>query len=165
MTLQNGTNGKKKNYLALFDNVLRKVEGGVTIIIAIVIIFIVAIALLRILTQTYHLLVVDLIAEKNVTFNSFIDIFSKIMTLLISIEFMKSITKVLRNHGIKSLILDVSLITALSICRKLIIYDYEQSNGLCTIAIGVVLISIGIFYFLIKHEKNKNNTEINHNGP
>jgi len=98
MTLQNGTNGKKKNYLALFDNVLRKVEGGVTIIIAIVIIFIVAIALLRILTQTYHLLVVDLIAEKNVTFNSFIDIFSKIMTLLISIEFMKSITKVLRNQ-------------------------------------------------------------------
>ena len=65
-------------------------------------------------------------------------------------EFLSSILKVLKTHEMKSLIQDVILITALAIARKLIVYDYDHHHASDTIALGVLLLAIGIFYFLIR---------------
>ena len=81
------------------------------------------------------------------------------MTLLISLEFLSSILKVLKSHLIKVLVQDVILITALAIARKLIIFDYEHHEPMYIIALGVLLLSIGLFYFLIRFERPIKNSE------
>ena len=103
--------------------------------------------------QTYDLVIRDFDPSHDASFAVYSDIFAKIITLLISIEFMNSIAKVLKTHEIRALILDVSLITALSICRKLIIYDFNGHDSLTTMALGVLLVAIGIFYFLVRFHK------------
>jgi uncharacterized membrane protein (DUF373 family) len=79
-------------------------------------------------------------------------IFGKIMTLLISLEFMTSIIKVLKTHNVRTLNKDVVLITALAIARKLIIYDYDKAAPLSILTLGALLIAIGILYYLINRD-------------
>jgi len=125
-------------------------EKIITVILSLIIASIILIALVRISESFYHLFVQDFTQPEKITFNDYQLLFGKIMTLLISIEFMSSILKVLKTHEIKNLIQDVVLITALAIARKLIIYDYDHHDPLSTLVLGGLLISIGLFYFLIK---------------
>ncbi|MCO6498806.1 MAG: phosphate-starvation-inducible PsiE family protein [Vicingus serpentipes] len=134
---------KVLNWFSLFEKII-------TVFLSIIIALIILIALIRISESFYHLFVQDFYQPQEITFNDYQLLFGKIMTLLISIEFMSSILKVLKTHEIKNLIQDVVLITALAIARKLIIYDYEHHDPLSTIVLGGLLISIGLFYFLIK---------------
>ena len=147
---------------SLFDKILKwfsLFEKIITIILSVIIALIILIALIRISESFYHLFVQDFYKPQEITFNDYQLLFGKIMTLLISIEFMSSILKVLKTHEIKNLIQDVVLITALAIARKLIIYDYEHHDPLSTIVLGGLLISIGLFYFLIKKKEPTNNRD------
>jgi uncharacterized membrane protein (DUF373 family) len=125
-------------------------EKIITVVLCTVIGLIILIALLRIGESFSSLFVADFFKPEDISFEDYQQLFGKIMTLLISLEFMASIIKVLKTHEVKTLILDVVLITALAIARKLIIYDYEHHQASETIALGGLLVAIGIFYFLIK---------------
>jgi hypothetical protein len=151
-------NNFKNKTILVFNNILQNIEELVTIIVSMIIACIVIVALVRIIIQTYGLVILDFNTVQDISFTVYSDIFGKIMTLLISIEFMNSIAKVLRTHEIRTLLLDVSLITALSICRKLIIYDFNGHDALTTIALGVLLISVGVFYFLVRSHKLSGHT-------
>ncbi len=144
-------------FIDVFNDALLKIEKGVAVFLSSAIIFIVLIALLRLLQEIYDSLFLNFFAGKNNTFAVYSDIFGKIINLLISIEFMTSIVKVLKTHEVRILILDVSLITGLAICRKLIIFDYEHSDGHLIIGMALLLIGLGIFYFLVKFEPFKKN--------
>ena len=137
----------------IFDKILKwfsLFEKVVTVFLSIIIALIILIALLRISKSFYELFIQDFNQPQEITFKDYQLLFGRIMTLLISIEFMSSILKVLKTHQIKNLIQDVVLITALAIARKLIIYDYEHHDPLSTIVLGGLLVSIGLFYFLIR---------------
>ena len=118
---------------------------------------IIVISLIRIGENFFQLFVTDFFQPQEITFNDYQEIFAKIMTLLISLEFLNSILKVLKSHDIKVLVLDVSLITALAIARKLIIFDYDKHDPLFTLVFGAILLFIGLFYFLVKLSDKKNN--------
>lgn len=143
----------KKNIIDKFLNGTIKFEQLITVALSIIIGGIIIIALIRIFENFLNLFVRDFFDLDKITFEEYQQLFGKIMTLLISLEFMASILKVLKTHEIKTLIQDVVLITALAIARKLIIFDYEHHEPASIIVLGGLLVSIGIFYYLIKYEK------------
>ncbi|MFD0963774.1 phosphate-starvation-inducible PsiE family protein [Pseudofulvibacter geojedonensis] len=128
-----------------------KFEKVITIIVSVIIGFIIIISLLRVISELYSIISSDILSPQLIQFKDYQSLFGKIMTLLISLEFLNSILKTLKSHEIKPLVLDVCLITALAIARKLIIFDYTKNDPLLTISFGGILVSIGVFYFLIKH--------------
>ena len=133
-------------------------ENVITIIIAVIISLIIILSTIRVFLEFYNILLSDITSHQLIAFKDFQSLFGKIMTLLISIEFLNSILKALRLHQVKVLVLDVSLITALAIARKLIIYDYSNTNLTSSLMLGGLLVCIGIFYFLVKFDyKNKVN--------
>ena len=125
-------------------------EYGISIILAIIIAGILAVAVVRIAVYSYLLIFSQLLTPTNIDYGAFNDIFGKIMTLLITIEFMNSILHILKTGELKQLLKDVTLITGLAIARKLIIFEYTTAEPMTIIAMGIVLVSVGIFYFLIR---------------
>ena len=125
-------------------------EYGISIILAIIIAGILAVAVIRIAVYSYLLIFSQLLTPTNIDYGAFNDIFKKIMTLLITIEFMNSILHILKTGELKQLLKDVTLITGLAIARKLIIFEYTKAEPMTVIAMGIELVSVGIFYFLIR---------------
>lgn len=130
-----------------------KFEQIISIGLSVIIALIIMISLLRIAQNFYELFVKDIFSLEKITFDDYLQLFGYIMTLLISLEFMSSIMKVLKSHDIKTLTLDVALITALAITRKLIIYDYDHHEPASIIVFAGLLLSLGIFYFLINYKR------------
>ena len=130
-------------------------EVIVTFILSLMVGLIVIISLVRIAQDFYHIFIQDIINLKNIVFEDYQSLFGKILTLIISLEFLNSIIKVFKSKDVKTLVLDVILIAALTIGRKLIIYDYKNIVPSQAITLGGLLISIGIFYFLIKFSRAK----------
>lgn len=141
-----------KNFIKVFLEIFTKFEQIITILLSLIMGTIIIISLVRICSNLHELFVLDFLRPKQITFQDYQEIFGKILTLLISLEFMASIVKVLKSHKILTLIQDVVLITALAIARKLIIFDYEHHDPSNTIVYGGLLVSIGLFYFLVKFQ-------------
>lgn len=143
----------KKSYRNTALHIFQKFEQIIAGILAIFIGLLILVSILRFAQDFYHLFVLDIRKPENISFEDYQRLFGKIMTILISLEFMSSVLKVLKTHHIKTLILDVVLITALAIARKLIVFDYDHHDALTILAMGALLASIGIFYFLIRFQR------------
>ena len=143
-------NKKSSKLIEKFLSIFENFENVITMVLSTIMGLIIIVALFRVVMDVYTLFVADIASPVNITFKDYQSIFGKIMTLLISIEFLSSILKVLKSHEIKSLVLDVVLITALAIARKLIIYDYDHHDPMTTFSLAAILLSTGLFYFLIK---------------
>lgn len=135
-------------------------ENTITIGVSIIIGIIIVIALVRVGQNLVALFITDIFKPENITFSDYQQLFARIMTLLISLEFMRSIIKVLKTHNIRLLVLDVILITALAIARKLIIYDYDKHQAVDTAVFGGLIVAIGVFYFLVKYQAPKTKEKI-----
>lgn len=141
------------NNKSTIDTILKlfhRFENLISIILAVLIVGILGVALVRIAVSSYILIFSNILTPTEIAYEHFNDIFGKIMTLIITIEFMNSILSVLKTGDLKGLVLDVTLITGLAIARKLIIFDYSSTEPMAIIAMGVVLTAVGIFYFLIR---------------
>lgn len=149
---------KGKDYKDIVLNIFSEFESYITVGLSVVIGFIIIMSFVRVTQQFYHLFHADFIESKIVTFNDYQILFGRIMTLLISLEFLASILKVLKTHEVKVLVQDVILITGLAIARKLIVYDYEHHEAIQTIALGLTLLSLGLFYFLIRWDHKRTPT-------
>lgn len=137
-------------------NLFEKFETVITIFLGLIIALTVIISVIRVSENFITLFLRDFFKPEVITYEDYQKIFGKIMTLLISLEFLSSILKVLKTHEMRTLILDITLIAALAIVRKLIIFDYEHHQPMEVIAIGGILLATGIFYFLIKTAEKNN---------
>jgi uncharacterized membrane protein (DUF373 family) len=144
-----------KNYKDKFVSAFNEFENYITMGLSVIIGLMILMSFIRVGQQFYYLFFTDFIDAKTVKYEDYQVLFGRILTLLISLEFLSSILKVLKTHEVKILILDVILITALAIARKLIVYDYEHHEPMETIALGIILLCVGIFYFLIRFEPYK----------
>lgn len=124
-------------------------EKIITIIVAIIIALIVVVSTIRIGKDFVDLFIIDVFSPDKISFDDFKSLFAKILTLLISLEFMNSILKVLKSHDVRTLVLDIVLITAMAIGRKLIILDYEKYSSDYILSMAGLILSIGAFYYLV----------------
>lgn len=125
-------------------------ENVVVVLVSVIIGLIVLVSAYRLILEFFNTFIADLFSIKSVTFKQYQVLFSRILTLLISLEFMNSILKVLKKHTILELVLDVALIAGLAILRKMIVMDYEKYDHVFVLSITAVLFTIGVFYFLIR---------------
>ncbi len=144
----------KKNFYNKAIDIFHSFESMVSIILSVIIGLIIVVSLIRIGVDLYDLFIVDLDTPSDISFKNYQKLFGKVITMLISLEFLSSILKVLKLHQIRTLVLDVVLITALAIARKLIVLDYDSYSWEKVMTLGLLLISLGVFYFLVQNKRS-----------
>jgi uncharacterized membrane protein (DUF373 family) len=140
----------KLNLEKLSLNFFNKFEKWIAIFLSVIIACIIIVSLIRLLHNFYELFIVETINPQNITFEDYQQLFGKVLTLLISLEFMSSIINVLKTHNMKSLVTDVLMIVVLAVSRKLIVYDYDHHEASSIMAIALLIVSLGVTYFLFK---------------
>lgn len=135
--------------LKLYRKFEKIIAVAVSVILAIIILF----AFVRIAIDVFNSIAVNIDQPSEILYEDYQSVFGKVMTLLISLEFMSSVINIIKSHNIKRLLEDVVLIAALAIARKLIVYDYEHHEAMSIIGLGVMFLCLGIFYFFLRYER------------
>lgn len=143
----------KKKFEEKTLSIHRKFETVIAIGLSIIISILILVAFVRILVDLYARFFTDITDPGEIIFSDYQMIFGKIITLLISLEFMSSIINIIKSHSLRRLLEDVLLIAGLAISRKLIVYDYDSHEPMAFFSLGVLLLCIGIFYFLLRYQR------------
>ncbi len=130
---------------------IAKIENIVSKILAIVLVFVIFIALFDLLKLlTYDLFLTD---PKGVFAAPLLKIFGMFLNVLIALELMDNITAYLRQHVIQ---LELVIITALTaVARKIVIFDSKADGDLTGLAIAVL--SLSISYWIVRGQNQARN--------
>ncbi len=82
-------------------------------------------------------------------YNTFQAIFGMIFTVIIALEFKKSLLVIAERHDTILQMRSVIVIALLAICRKIIIVDIADTEALHLLALAAVLMALGLIYWLI----------------
>jgi uncharacterized membrane protein (DUF373 family) len=123
-------------------------EHIIAIILSIIISVIVILALAQLVRDVYNELILN--ALNPLDHKVFKTIFGMIMTLLIAMEFKHSILTVLRRNAHIVQARAVIIIALLALSRKLIIMDFSVVKPEKLVALGLVILVLGIVYYFLK---------------
>lgn len=84
--------------------------------------------------------------------NGLMDIFSLFLLLLIGLELLETIKTYLRDDIIH--VEFIILISIIAVARKAIVWDFEKYSTEQLISLAVMMVALGVTYFLIKSSKN-----------
>jgi len=131
--------------MTLYERFEHIVALVVSAIISLVILF----ALFQLIREVFFLLISDILI-KPLDHSVFQVLFGMIMTLLIALEFKHSILKVLerKSHIVQARA--VILIAILALSRKLIILDFSLIKPEKLAALGFVVLTLAIVYYLLR---------------
>src|SRR4030088_3745175 len=76
-------------------------------------------------------------------------VFGMIFTVIIALEFKKSLLVVADRHDSVVQIRSVVVIALLAICRKIIILDLAETDALHILALAAAILALGLIYWLI----------------
>ena len=77
-------------------------------------------------------------------------VFGMIFTVIIALEFKKSILVIAERHENVVQIRSVVMIALLAICRKVIILDIKETDALQIFALAAAILALGVVYRLIR---------------
>lgn len=77
-------------------------------------------------------------------------VFGMIFTVIIALEFKKSLLVVAERHDSVVQIRSVVMIALLAICRKIIILDLSETDALHILAFAAAIVALGVVYWLIR---------------
>lgn len=123
-------------------------EHIIAIILSVIISIIVILALAQLVRDVYNELILN--ALNPLDHKVFKTIFGMIMTLLIAMEFKHSILTVLHRNAHIVQARAVVIIALLALARKLIILDFSAVKPEKLVALGLVILVLGIVYYLLK---------------
>jgi uncharacterized membrane protein (DUF373 family) len=83
-------------------------------------------------------------------FRVFQAVFGMIFTVIIALEFKKSLLVVAERREAVVQIRSVIVIALLAICRKVIILDLNETYALHTLAFATVILALGVVYWLVR---------------
>lgn len=83
-------------------------------------------------------------------FRVFQAVFGMIFTVIIALEFKKSLLVVAERREAVVQIRSVIVIALLAICRKVILLDLNETDALHTLAFATVILALGIVYWLVR---------------
>lgn len=122
-------------------------EHIVVIIVSLIISLVIVSALLQLIAEIYHSIVLGVFDPHN--HEAFQAIFGMIMTLLIAMEFKHSILKVLERQSHIIQAKTILLIALLALARKFIVINLETTEPLKLIGLGFsVLVLSGAYWIL-----------------
>jgi uncharacterized membrane protein (DUF373 family) len=123
-------------------------EHLVALVLSTVISVIILIALWRLVSQVFSLLVLGALDPLNQ--QVFQGVFGMIMTLLIAMEFKHSILKVLERQAHIIQVKTLILIAQLALVRKFIILDYAETDAAKLAALGFAVLVLGAVHWLLQ---------------
>jgi uncharacterized membrane protein (DUF373 family) len=82
-------------------------------------------------------------------YSAFQAVFGMILTVIIALEFKKSLLVMAERRGTVVQIRSVVMIALLAICRKVIILDLTETDALHILAFAAAIFALGIVYWLI----------------
>jgi len=137
---------KDENFL----HYLEQIEGVVSKILSIAMIFVILVAIGHLLI----FLVESLFRPTDDSFSkTLFNIFGLFLNVLIALEILENITAYLKKHVIQvELVIVTSLI---AVARKIIILDLEKTAGLDLIGLAIAIFSLSISYWIIRHMNTK----------
>jgi uncharacterized membrane protein (DUF373 family) len=77
-------------------------------------------------------------------------VFGMIFTVIIALEFKKSLLVIAERRENVVQIRSVVMIALLAICRKVIILDFRETDALQIFALAAAILSLGVVYWLIR---------------
>src|ERR1700738_2945290 len=77
-------------------------------------------------------------------------VFGMIFTVIIALEFKKSLLVIAERRENVVQIRSVVMIALLAICRKVIILDFKETDALQIFALAAAILALGIVYWLIR---------------
>src|SRR3977135_2243156 len=77
-------------------------------------------------------------------------VFGMIFTVIIALEFKKSLLVVAERHDSVVQMRSVVMIALLAICRKVIILDLNETDAAHILAFAAAILALGVVYFLIR---------------
>jgi uncharacterized membrane protein (DUF373 family) len=77
-------------------------------------------------------------------------VFGMILTVIIALEFKKSLLVVAERRDTVVQIRSVVVIALLAICRKVIILDLSETDALHVLAFAAAILALGIVYWLVR---------------
>ena len=138
-----------------FLNGYKKFESIIAIIVSFALAIMILVAIVRLGSDLYFILIQSLDEPTEILFKDYQILFGRVMTLLISLEFLTSVVNIIRFHNTRRLLEDVILVAALAIARKLIIYDYSHSKPFELFGIGFLFLCIGCFYYFLRYKRKQ----------
>ena len=88
-------------------------------------------------------------------YSAFQAVFGMIFTVIIALEFKKSLLVVAERRGTVVQIRSVVVIALLAICRKVIILDLTETDALHILALAAAILALGIVYWLIRNSDQR----------
>lgn len=82
-------------------------------------------------------------------YSAFQAVFGMILTVIIALEFKKSLLVVAERRNTVVQIRSVVMIALLAICRKVIIMDLAETDALHILALAAAIFALGLVYWLI----------------
>jgi uncharacterized membrane protein (DUF373 family) len=82
-------------------------------------------------------------------------VFGMILTVIIALEFKKSLLVGAEGRNIVVQIRSVVMIALLAICRKVIILDLTETDALHIMALAAAILALGLVYWLIGERNRK----------
>src|SRR5882757_8271916 len=84
-------------------------------------------------------------------YSAFQAVFGMIFTVIIALEFKKSLLVVAERRDTVVQIRSVVMIALLAICRKVIILDLNETDALHILALAAAILALGVVYWLIRN--------------
>ena len=136
-----------------FLEVLGLIEGIVSKILSIGMIFVTFVAIAQLSYALVEKIMMTIERPSNDNFNSTLfELFGLFLNVLIALEILENITAYLRKHVIQVELVIVTSLIAVS--RKIIILDLEKKSSSDLIALAVAVFSLSIAYAIV-HQTNK----------
>jgi uncharacterized membrane protein (DUF373 family) len=138
-----------------FLEVVESIEGIVSKILSIGMIFVTFIAIAQLGYAIVEKLLLTIERPSNDSFNTTLfELFGLFLNVLIALEILENITAYLRKHVIQVELVIVTSLIAVS--RKIIILDLEKKSSSDLIALAVAVFSLSIGYAIV-HQTNRTN--------
>jgi uncharacterized membrane protein (DUF373 family) len=147
MSIRQGLRDVRKNFKLL--SLYQQFEYVVILILTAFIVIIVIAALWRLSLKILFGLVLSGSLDPS-DYAVFQAIFGMIFTVIIALEFKKSLLVVAERHDSVVQIRSVVMIALLAICRKIIILDLSETDALHILAFAAAIVALGVVYWLVR---------------
>lgn len=95
-------------------------------------------------------------AESLFGVGGFQQLFGMIMTVLIAMEFNRSIINSLRTPHVFIQTKGIILIAVLTVVRKLIILDIKETSAMTLLGLAAIIVALGLLYWFIEQRDSSN---------
>lgn len=155
MRLKDELEGARAQWATL--TLYEKFEHAVIVVLTAIIAVVIVLAMWNLVLKVLLGLVIAGSLDPT-DYSSFQVIFGMIFTVIIALEFEKSLLVIAERHGSIVQVRTVILIALLAIVRKLMILDVSASDAMHLFALATTILALGGVYWLVRDQDRREKT-------